>query len=98
MHLGNAGLILADTRPLALAPVYDMLPMLWRPSSHGEVVPRQLCIALPNPQQQEAWCKAAQMARVFWRKAQTLPALSQDFCRIAATCEAELGHAIARFG
>lgn len=98
MHLGNAGLVLDGQRPLALAPVYDMLPMKWRPSAHGEVVARELQIALPNPQQREDWHTAAQMALTFWQQAQQLATLSQDFRPIAAHCEALLHQAINRFG
>ncbi|MCW1777683.1 hypothetical protein NB693_25720 [Pantoea ananatis] len=38
MHLGNAGLM--GDLPLALAPIYDMLPMAFRPAASGEVVER----------------------------------------------------------
>ncbi|PJK02846.1 transcriptional regulator [Lysobacteraceae bacterium NML71-0210] len=98
MHLGNAGLMLGNERPLPLAPVYDMLPMLWRPSTHGEVVARDFQIALPSPQHLEDWRRAAQMALAFWQQAQALAALSQNFRDIAADCEARLHQAINHFG
>ncbi|MDO4709909.1 MAG: type II toxin-antitoxin system HipA family toxin YjjJ [Pseudomonadota bacterium] len=98
MHPGNAGLMLGNNRPLALAPVYDMLPMLWRPSAHGEVVARDFQIALPSPQHLEDWRLAAQMALAFWQQAQALAPLSPDFHQIAAICETRLHQAITRFG
>ncbi|MBN6103514.1 hypothetical protein JR064_15200 [Xanthomonas sp. CFBP 8703] len=55
MPLGNAGALLADTRPLALAPSYDMLPMALRPAASGEVVERDYTLALPTPEYRDDW-------------------------------------------
>ena len=62
-------LVLADGRPLALAPSYDMLPMALRPASTGEVVTRMLDLPLPVPEQQAHWRGALPMALDFWRQA-----------------------------
>ena len=67
MHLGNVSLILTDARPLALAPVYDMLPMQFRPAVSGEIVPRRLVVDLPLPKQRDDWQFAATIAREFWQ-------------------------------
>lgn len=37
MHEGNASLIFTTQRPVRLAPLYDMLPMAYRPGSLGQV-------------------------------------------------------------
>ncbi len=44
-HHGNLAVSWEFDRPYRLLPAYDMLPMLYRPNAHGEVVPRQ---AIPN--------------------------------------------------
>ncbi|HEY3447231.1 MAG TPA: type II toxin-antitoxin system HipA family toxin YjjJ [Myxococcales bacterium] len=67
MHFGNAGLLLGD-RPCRLAPAYDMLPMLFRPDSSGEVPPQELVLPLPRPDQRAVWARAAALALEFWRR------------------------------
>lgn len=98
MHLGNAGLVLTDTRPLALAPAYDMLPMLWRPSTQGEVVPRVFTPVLPTPQQRDNWQHAAHMAVQFWQAVAQLPHMSQAFLDIATDAHTQVQQALQRFG
>ena len=68
MHLGNAALQLCDQRPLPLCPVYDMLPMLWRPTAQGSLPERQLIPPLPASGQLDAWRWAASAASVFWAR------------------------------
>jgi hypothetical protein len=98
MHLGNASLVLADTRPLALAPSYDMLPMALRPASTGEVVERVLEVPPPLPGGQQAhWRDAARAARDFWLRASTED-VSAPFRNIAAAQLDRLDAAITRFG
>ncbi|RMH90930.1 type II toxin-antitoxin system HipA family toxinoxin YjjJ [Lysobacter pythonis] len=98
MHLGNAALILADQRPLALAPCYDMLPMRFRPNPQGEVVPRDYEITPPLPTQLGAWRQAARMARDFWRAVENEAAVSDGFKPIARQALATLEAALRRFG
>lgn len=96
MHLGNAALILADNRPLALAPAYDMLPMHFRPAASGEIVPREYVVTLPTPEFRENWRVAATLALAFWRQVADNAAMSATFQRIAEGASAALGHAMAR--
>jgi DNA-binding transcriptional ArsR family regulator len=96
MHLGNASVVLTDTRPLALAPSYDMLPMSLRPVSTGEVVERVLQIPLPVPEQQAYWQAAANMASEFWQRVADADTVSADFKRVAAMQARKLTKAIAR--
>jgi hypothetical protein len=98
MHLGNASLVLADTRPLALAPSYDMLPMALRPASTGEVTAREIPIAVPLPEHLEDWRTAAAMARVFWQRVVDDAAISEGFRAIACQQLAKLDNARQRFG
>ena len=83
MHLGNASLLLTDAPPLTLAPAYDMLPMLYRPVTGGEVVTRNFMPQLPTPDQAETWLAAAALALDYWQRLAAFAALSDDFRRIA---------------
>lgn len=96
MHLGNAGVVLADARPLALVPAYDMLPMHFRPAASGEVVPRDYLVTLPTPEVRDDWRTAATAAVDFWQRASDDDRISGDFRAIAAGAATALGHAIAR--
>ena len=67
-HHGNLAVCRDFDRPYRLLPAYDMLPMLYRPNAHGEVVPRQ---AIPNLGAQLALRHlphCARMARQFWNE------------------------------
>ena len=96
MHFGNISAFLGDTRPLRLAPVYDMLPTRYRPLDSGEVVPRDYKPALPNPAQREAWRDAAPLALAFWQQAASDSRVSGAFREIAAANAAQLQKLIAR--
>lgn len=65
MHDGN----LAFQPGLTLAPIYDMLPMLYAPARGVELPARQFVPALPLPAEQAAWREAALAAIHFWRAA-----------------------------
>ncbi|HET9033737.1 MAG TPA: type II toxin-antitoxin system HipA family toxin YjjJ [Dokdonella sp.] len=94
MHLGNVGLYLADSRPLELAPVYDMLPMRFRPANSGEIVERRYEIALPAPEQRADWLEAAPMARQFWQRIADEPRIPDQFQAIAKDANATLERAV----
>lgn len=98
MHLGNASLHLVDRRPLPLAPVYDMLPMRFRPAVSGEVVAHRYEIALPPPEQQADWRQAARMAAIFWQRVGDDARISATFRAIAAEARAALVRAQRHFG
>ncbi|MCC6766107.1 MAG: type II toxin-antitoxin system HipA family toxin YjjJ [Deltaproteobacteria bacterium] len=67
MHLANLALFIDDDLPLGLAPLYDMLPMHYRPTTTGELPHRDLVPALPKPRQLAAWRRAAIIAESFWQ-------------------------------
>lgn len=98
MHLGNSGLHLADTRPLALVPAYDMLPMAFRPASNGELVARDYNVALPTPEQREHWRAAAVIALAFWTAAAQDARISIGFHAIAQGARDALARALDRLG
>lgn len=84
MHFGNLSFLLDDRRPLALAPTYDMLPMLYRPATTGEVVPREFQPPLPAPDHRETWHLAAQLAITFWRRLEGDARVSVPFRKTCA--------------
>lgn len=67
MHAGN--LSFTPGPRLALAPVYDMLPMRYAPLPGGEVPPREVDVPLPLPHQRSAWKEACTAALRFWQHA-----------------------------
>ena len=83
-HYGNVSLLL-DGDDWALAPAYDMLPMLYAPVG-GELVPRHFA---DRPLQPTAatlpeWPQALALARSFWAAASADARISAGFRQIAA--------------
>ena len=97
MHLGNASVVLADVRPLSLAPSYDMLPMVLRPASTGEIVARTLEIPAPLPEHRTDWLSAAAMALLFWERVAVSDDVSRSFRDIGAAQLQKLDAARRRF-
>ena len=88
MHFGNLSFFVDDIEKpvLALAPVYDMLPMMWRPSVNtGElnVLPVVTPVAIPSYVRERA--EAREWAFAFWRQAAMLDALDEP---LRQACEA----------
>ena len=80
MHTGNLSFRPQGT--LALAPAYDMLPMLFAPLPGGEVPPRSFEPPLPLPPQRPVWTSACTAAIAFWKRASQDPRISSGFRRI----------------
>jgi serine/threonine protein kinase HipA of HipAB toxin-antitoxin module len=87
MHLANASVWFGDTEPLALAPAYDMLPMLFRPGAGGEIVPRQFNPTPPPAHLQEEWDEVRPWAEEFWRRVAAEERISPEFREIARRAE-----------
>ena len=66
MHWGNLSFVLNEKRPISLAPIYDMLPMFFRPTNTSEVPTRTFKPTLPNPENQKAWIEMHPHATAFW--------------------------------
>ncbi len=85
MHFGNLGLLVAQADVargrFTLAPLYDMLPMRWRPdTTSGELG------LLPfMPEAIDLQSPARPVAALFWDRAAQAPALSAPFRALAAT-------------
>jgi hypothetical protein len=82
MHLGN--LSFRPQGELALAPVYDMVPMLYAPLPGGEVPPRAFEPPLPLPSQREVWAVACEAATLLWRRVSGDRRISEAFRAFAA--------------
>jgi HipA-like C-terminal domain len=85
MHFGNLSLrvALADLASgrFILAPVYDMLPMRWRPDSHSG----ELALLPFTPEVMDLQSAARPVAVQFWQRAANATAFSADFRALAAT-------------
>lgn len=80
MHEGNLSF-----RPgLALAPAYDMLPMLYAPERGVELPERTFVPLPPIPAERAAWEPARRAAVVFWERAAVDARIGGDFRRICA--------------
>jgi hypothetical protein len=77
MHTGNLSFRPHGT--LALAPAYDMVPMLYAPLPGGELPTREFEPPLPLPPQRAVWEEACRAALAFWRRAAQDPRISAEF-------------------
>ena len=67
MHFGNLAFYLEDRLPLRLAPLYDMVPMLWAPrGGEGEPTP-EFNPKPPALRNLDVWLEAAVLAENFWK-------------------------------
>ncbi len=69
---------------LRLAPVYDMLPMAYRPQVGVELPDVNFTPQLPLPGQRDIWNEAASAAVTFWQRAAGDPRISTTFRDICA--------------
>ena len=83
MHDGNLS-FLPGTSTLQLAPIYDMLPMMYAPQRGVELPVRTFIPSLPMPGHSGAWREAARAAAEFWHRASVDPRISMAFRRICA--------------
>lgn len=92
MHFGNLSFFLPNEAPYPLAPVYDMLPMHFRPSSTGEVVERTFAPKLPKPEDQAAWLKMYPHAVHYWQRITEHSEITSPFKQIAGQAITALQH------
>ncbi len=93
MHDGNMSFVPGGPG-FRLAPVYDMLPMLYAPQRGVELVERNYAPRLPLPGERELWQQAAQAALGFWNRAAHDRRLSAVFRRTCAANEKILAAAV----
>ena len=95
MHFANLSLLPRDDGTLALAPVYDMLPMSYAPVSN-EVPVRGFEPPLPEPGEEAAWFRTGGRAIEFWRAVASDLRVSEAFRSIAADNAATITKVLAR--
>lgn len=67
-HHGNIALAWEFEKPHRLLPAYDMLPMVYRPNAHGEVIPREWTPKLGAGLELRHLALCYQMALRFWNR------------------------------
>jgi hypothetical protein len=98
MHFGNLSFFLDNALPLQLTPNYDMLPMLYRPASSGELVSREFQPPVPIPADVSFWTKAAVWAEMYWQRVVGHVEISAEFRHIAEANAAAISRGRLRFG
>jgi len=81
MHTGNLSFVRVQSKYYSLAPVYDMLPMLYRPVS-GETPPREFAPQAQAMDVADVWPEALQQALRFWDMASYEAGVSGEFRQI----------------
>ncbi|HEX8435055.1 type II toxin-antitoxin system HipA family toxin YjjJ [Archangium sp.] len=88
-HFGNVSFLETREGALRLAPVYDMLPMMFAPSSMT-VVDRPFEPEPPTAETLDVWANAARHAHGFWTRVIDCAALGDDFRALARQCRSGL--------
>jgi hypothetical protein len=88
MHGGNLSFFVdLDHQRVRLAPVYDMLPMHYRPNESGSVRDEPFTLLVPDLSHTATWSQAATLATEFWRRTAGDARIGDNFrtlCRINA--------------
>lgn len=95
MHQGNLGFHLQDRGPLALAPVYDMLPMSLAPSRSG-VLRTASPIAAVAPERSGQLAPLQWLAAAFWQRVAGSTQVRADALRAVAAENARRVEAMGR--
>ena len=82
-HHGNIAVAWTFERKHRLLDAYDMLPMLYRPNSHGEIVAREWTPSYMGRLELRHLSKCHDMAMQFWRGVLNDSRISNDFKGIA---------------
>lgn len=84
-HFGNLAFFDAYRGEFRLAPVYDMLPMLFAPE-HDQVTTRVFAPPDPATDTLRVYGRARSLAEQYWRACARDERISEDFRRICADC------------
>jgi len=84
-HFGNLAFFDAYDGRFQLAPIYDMLPMLFAPE-HNQIPIRIFEPPDPVSDTLGAWGNARQLAEHYWRRLEAEARISDDFRGICAAC------------
>jgi hypothetical protein len=83
MHFGNLSFHLSFEGPPALAPIYDMLPMMYAPTSAGLVPAGDFEPPLPSAGNRDIWNGIAMLAQGYWNRLASHDSISAEFSAIA---------------
>jgi DNA-binding transcriptional ArsR family regulator len=83
-HLGNLACFDRYDGRFTLAPVYDMLPMLYAPE-HGELPPREFTPPAPTSENLREFGRARALAEQYWSACARDSRIGDEFRGIAAT-------------
>lgn len=84
-HFGNLTVFDRYDGQFSLAPVYDMLPMLFAPQ-HDEIVARVFEPSAPTAETLSVYARARTLAEQYWKRVSGDTRISADFRKIAAAC------------
>lgn len=98
MHFGNLSFFLDLGLPLALAPAYDMLPMLWAPRTGDATPAPEFTPLAPMPQELDLWPEVAPLAEQFWTRVEADERVSDGFRAPAVAALRAVQTLRARFG
>lgn len=79
MHFGNLSFFMSPGNPLALAPSYDMLPMMYAPVAGDELPDREFDAPLPSADTLDIWKSMAGAAEHYWREVASHELISPEF-------------------
>ena len=79
MHSGNLSCFGDDRRTYPLTPVYDMTPMAFAPSAHGELSEFRLSLEITELVRASTWARALSLAQDYVMRLRTSSLLSRDF-------------------
>lgn len=85
-HFGNIAFYDRYDGTFALAPVYDMLPMLYAPE-HGQLIERAFTPSFPSAQTLTTYARASELAQMYWRRIASDERISTQFRTLGAANE-----------
>lgn len=94
-HFGNLSFFDEYRGNFTLAPVYDMLPMLFAPE-HNQIVARTFVAPDPTADTLRAYDRSAALAEQYWRRVSTDERISREFRAIASTCQTSVANSTGR--
>ena len=84
-HFGNLAFYDRYDGRFELAPIYDMLPMLFAPE-HGQIIARVLRPPDPVAGTLSVWAAARALAEKYWRELRLDARVSEEFRELCAAC------------
>jgi hypothetical protein len=88
-HFGNLAFFDRYDGRFELAPVYDMLPMLFAPE-HDQIMARVFEPPIPSSETLRSYGEARSLAQTYWGLCAQDPRISDPFRAICAACAAAL--------